>query len=392
MDGVIFSDAARRTDEVLAQIDGEIDWLTQLTPTNLDGVRAGFSGSNYQVMPELQYPELPEGFDGLRDRLLAVEIHRLGNSEIEALLIEKQRELDRQIELVRLRGRTGFPMAAIDLFGNVDAKLVETSEKILKAVPVKDEPVLSDTSATTFIEAARKEIAHYRAKDERFTFEVIEEKTAGTHIFTSAGNLHVACDYTLPASRIDPLIQHEIGTHTLTRFNGRCQPLAVLECGLADYDALQEGIAVLAEYLAGNMPPSRLRLLAARAIAARMAIDEASAATIYSAMRDCYLEEEPAFNTTMRALRGGGMTKDALYLDGLIDLLAYLKAGGDIPFLFIGKFALKQRTVLTRLLDQDFLQPAALIPDCYMGAEANDMIRRAARTDIEHFYKETIFA
>ena len=67
----------------------------------------------------------------------------------------------------------------------------------------------------------------------------------------------------MPEERVDPLIQHEVGTHTITRFNGRCQPLDTLECGLADYDALQEGIAVLAEYMAGNMPPSRLRVLAA---------------------------------------------------------------------------------------------------------------------------------
>ncbi|MGB3739288.1 MAG: tyrosine/phenylalanine carboxypeptidase domain-containing protein, partial [Pontixanthobacter sp.] len=210
-----------------------------------------------------------------------------------------------------------------------------------------------------------------------------------THIMTVAGDLHVATDYALPAARIDSLIQHEIGVHSVTRFNGRYQPLAVLECGLADYDALQEGIAVLAEYLAGNMPPSRLRLLAARVLAARMAIDGEKAGAIYAAMRDHSLREEAAFDTTMRALRGGGMTKDALYLDGLIDLLAYLKNDGDIPFLFIGKFALKQRATLRQLLDDGFLKSPALIPRCFEGEDAHNAIRKAAQIDIEQFYIES---
>lgn len=386
---VIFTDAARDTDQELARIDGEIDWLTRLTPINLDEVREGFAKSGYRRMPELAYDDLPDGFDNLRDRLLALQVHGLRNSEIEALLIEKQRELDRQIEVVRLRGRTGFTMAAIDLFGDVDPRLLETAEKILAAVPTRDEPAPLDTDAPTFIAAARKEMENYRQQDDRFGFRVIEEEMPGTHLFTSGGNLHVAVDYRLNSARIGALIQHEIGTHTVTRFNGSCQPLACLECGLADYDALQEGIAVLAEYLAGNLPPSRLRLLAARVVAARMAIDDAPAAEIYAAMHEEHsLREEAAFDTTMRALRGGGMTKDALYLDGLIDLMAYLRADGDVSFLFIGKFALKQRTALTRLLDAGFLKPPAIMPECFAGPEAERRIREAATLNIEQFHRE----
>ncbi len=389
MDAVAFSPAARHADRTLAKIDGQIDWLTSLTPTNIDAVRDGFASSNYSDMPPLEYPELPDGFGAMRDELLALQMHGLGNSGIEALLIEKQREIDRQIELVRLRGREGFTMAAIDLFGNVDATLVATAESILAQVPVRDKPAVRDTDADRFIEVARAEMARYRGEDSRFTFEVVKNDVPGTHIYTSAGNLMVAVDYTVPAARVDPLLQHEIGVHSVTRFNGQCQPLAVLECGLADYDALQEGIAVLAEYLAGNLPPSRLRLLAARVIAARMAIDREPASRIYSAMCDHALPRDAAFDTTVRAMRGGGMTKDALYLDGLVDLLAYLKADGDIPFLFIGKFALKQRAILERLVEAGFLLPPAIVPKDFVGARAHHAIRRAARLNIEQFYKES---
>jgi hypothetical protein len=48
-------------------------------------------------------------------------------------------------------------------------------------------------------------------------------------------------------------MQHEVGTHVLTHHNGLAQPLTQLASGLAGYEELQEGIAVLAEYLAGGL-------------------------------------------------------------------------------------------------------------------------------------------
>ena len=91
----------------------------------------------------------------------------------------------------------------------------------------------------------------------------------------------------------------------------------------------------------------------------------------------------------MRALRGGGMTKDALYLDGLIDLLAYMKGGGDVPLLFIGKFALKQRAVLERLLEAGFLHPPALNPNWVDRPGAGEELAAVAELEIDRFYKET---
>lgn len=391
MSEVTFTDEARETDRALTEIDHQVDWLALLTPTNLDTCAKGFRESGWREMPELLYPDLPDGFDTLRDRLLALKVRGLGNTDIEALVLEKQRELDRQIQLVRLRGRSGFTMAAIDMFGNVDASLLEAANTVLARVPDEDRIDAPLVDAPHFIAAAREEMARYHDRDGRFDFDVVEERTPGTHLFTSAGNLHVAYDYTCPETRVYPLIQHEIGVHSVTRFNGSLQPLTMLEGGLADYDDLQEGLAVVAEYLCGDMPPSRLRVLAARVVAARMAIDGCSAADIFAAMHEEHgLGQETAFDTTVRALRGGGMTKDALYLDGLIDVLAYLRAGGDVEFLFIGKFAFKQRAMLQHLLDAGFLKPPVLMPDIFTGQDGRQRIAELRKLRVEQLYTESM--
>lgn len=68
----------------------------------------------------------------------------------------------------------------------------------------------------------------------------------------SRGGLLIHRNTRLPASRVEALLQHEVGTHLLRYNNGRAQPFRQLYSGLAGYEALQEGHGVLAEYLSGG--------------------------------------------------------------------------------------------------------------------------------------------
>ena len=354
---------AAEVDRALAALDARVDWLTRLTPVNLDEVRSGFRASGFKRLPPLAYDDGLPDLDSARDELLALPLRRVEDGLIETLLMEKQREIDRQLELVRLRGKPGFLMAAVDLFGRVDGRLLDAAERVLVAVPDAPEPPGDLVRSAAFRRMAEAELAAYREADPGLRSRVVEDPVKGTHIHVSLGDLHVACDFRVPRSQCLPLLHHEIGTHVLTRHNGRQQPLRCLAAGLADYDDLQEGLAVLAEHLCGHLPASRLRLLAARVVAAEMAVREEPAAEVYAAMRDrCGLAEEPAFSTTVRALRGGGMTKDALYLGGLRALLDHLKHGGGFEVLFLGKFALKHLHVLEKLLERGTLVGPALLP------------------------------
>ncbi len=147
----------------------------------------------------------------------------------------------------------------------------------------------------------------------------------------SRGNLLVSSESRIPASRVEALIQHEVGTHVLTYHNGRAQPLRQLYTGLAGYDALQEGLAVLAEYLVGGLSRPRLRLLAARVVAAAHMIDGATFVETFRELdRTHGFSQRTAFVVTMRTYRGGGLTKDAVYLRGLRQILDYLGNGGRL--------------------------------------------------------------
>ena len=164
-------------------------------------------------------------------------------------------------------------------------------------------------------------------------------------------------------SRVNALLQHEVGTHLLTYYNGRAQPFRQLYSGLAGYEELQEGLAVLAEYLVDGLGRSRMRQLAARVVAAQQLVAGATFIDTFRVLvRDYAFSQRTAFTTTMRVYRGGGLTKDAIYLRGLQTVLKYLGSGGDIEPLFVGKMAAEHIPIIKELQFRKVLEPPPLRP------------------------------
>ena len=153
---------------------------------------------------------------------------------------------------------------------------------------------------------------------------------------------------------------------------------------------MQEGLAVLSEYLCGYLPAARLRVLAARVEAAHMAVTEASMAEIFACLFDDYkLDEHAAFHTALRAKRGGGLTKDAVYLRGIMEVMDYLAGGGDFEILFVGKFALKQLHTLEKLIDEGLLLKPDLLPRYLDNLDAMKRLDRVRTLDITQLYQES---
>jgi uncharacterized protein (TIGR02421 family) len=179
----------------------------------------------------------------------------------------------------------------------------------------------------------------------------------------SNGNLLIGSRTKIPEERIEALIQHEVGTHVLTYLNGKAQPLRQLYIGLAGYEELQEGLAVLSEYLVGGLTRPRLRLLAARVVAAERLIKGASFVEVFRELNKDYgFERRTAFNIAVRTYRGGGLTKDAVYLHGLVQLIDYIKNGGALDTLLVGKISADHVAIVKELQWRKVLQPAPLQP------------------------------
>jgi uncharacterized protein (TIGR02421 family) len=159
--------------------------------------------------------------------------------------------------------------------------------------------------------------------------------------------------------------------------NGRSQPLQIFRTGLAGFETLQEGLAVLSEYLTGGLTNRRLRLLAARVVAVARMVEGASFLELFAELTQDYgLGARSAFLVAMRVTRGGGLTKDAVYLRGLQGVVAFLQKGGDPALLFIGKIGLEHVPVVEELLLRGVLREPPLRPACLESPGAPERLAR----------------
>lgn len=379
---------AARVDAALLTMDAELDWLLALSPHDGDGLWRAFQASGHVYVPPLSYQDPALDLHDARERLMALPVEQIESPLLQGLLAEKQRELDRMIELVRLRDTDGFINASIDLFGAVEPSLLRLARAILSSVR-PGVGLEADTGIDEVLEAVHDEMAWYRTQAPGFHAEVRVDPDLTSMMMVSHGVVYIDADIRLPRARLQPLIQHEIGTHVVTRHNGARQSLRQLEVGLADYDPLQEGLGVLAEFLAGYLPGERLRVLAARVVAADMAIHGDGIPAIFACLHEAHdIPTDDAFDIALRALRGGGLTKDAVYLRGLRDLVDYLATDGDFASLFVGKFALSHRVVLDQLIDEGWVVPPELLPRYLRLPDFDDRLARCRATPIDRFFQQ----
>ena len=216
-----------------------------------------------------------------------------------------------------------FLFGSLQLYGKVSDELVKLAKNILAKIPprTRERGTGHSINAIEFAKRAKKEIDYYKHTYPDFNSKVyLRDDTVG--LLVSRGNLFIGNDIKIHPSRIDALLQHEVGTHIVTYFNGKAQPFRQLYSGLSGYEELQEGLAVLAEFMVGGLSRPRMRLLAARVIAADCMITGATFLETFRVLTSTYgFDKRKAFIITIRIYRGGGLVKDAIYLRGLVELL-----------------------------------------------------------------------
>ena len=142
----------------------------------------------------------------------------------------------------------------------------------------------------------------------------------------------------------------------LTTINARLHPLNVFRIGTPVNTRTQEGLAILSEYLSGNMNVRRLQILALRVLVIDMMLRGYDFSQTFHAIMDMSdLSETQAFYITARIYRGGGFTKDYLYLTGFRDVLKYYGENIDLTNLLVGKTSLQYKNLITEMIDRKLI-------------------------------------
>jgi hypothetical protein len=181
-----------------------------------------------------------------------------------------------------------------------------------------------------------EEIFRAYSKNYDFTYDIKHSSTMGAiaMVLNNIKSLVVNSNHTFSDVEMNILKHHEIGVHMVTTMNGLLQPLKIFSNGFPNCEETQEGLAVFSEYMSGK---------------------GYSFSKTFRLLHNTYdLNGEDAFYITVRAHRGGGFTKDYLYLSGLKKVYNYYKEGKDLGILLTGKVSLDYSDDIQFLLDRQY--------------------------------------
>ncbi|MAN59182.1 MAG: hypothetical protein CMC08_05025 [Flavobacteriaceae bacterium] len=352
-----------KIDRQLTEIESQYQFLLLVAPVNIQSIREIFFETDFSDVEKYHYRLLPVDPDLLKRKLYNLRIDEIDDPALAYLFDEKREEIDQQLTMLKERGSKNFFYSSVRLYKGMQPEVLEAAENILNDIDEDhSQEQRKELDSNAFKELAKQEFEFLRRQDANFNCAVHIRDDVNV-MMVSQGELYLPSDYTLTENEASALIQHEIGTHALTYYNGRQQPLSQLSAGLADYDSLQEGLAVLSEYLIDGLSGNRLRLLAGRVIAGNALLAGANFKQMFQLLySDHDFSKERAFNITSRMFQGGGFLKDIIYLKGLVELRDYLADGGAMEPLLAGKFALKHVTVMQDLTNRGLLVPPKLKP------------------------------
>lgn len=193
------------------------------------------------------------------------------------------------------------------------------------------------------------------------------------------------------------LEHHEGDVHLATAVNGRAQPvMSFIGYPAPRTTGTQEGLAVLTEFFTQSTGVDRLRSLADRTLAIKMAEDGASFVDLFRSFRARGYDDRGAYDLARRVCRGGLLeggapfTKDVCYLDGLVRVTNFLRVAlvkGHVDYVrlfFCGKIDAADVPLFGRLRAEGLV-----IDPRYVPAWARDLSYLTAFMSYAAFLGET---
>lgn len=370
-----FLKAALDADRKLDSIARSFDYLLSLSPINTQEAMARFLAQGCEKPPKFRYRPLTVDPDTAKRELYEIDLSLLEDPLLERLLNEKRREIDYQLTLLATRNTPGFRAASMLLYGAVSPQLLSDAHAILGSVRPGSASGAT-IGANEVAAAARELVDRYRSIDNRFAAKIeIRDDVAG--LLVSGDRLMISSAASMKAARLDALLSHEVSVHLLTYFNGAAQGLTIFRTGLAQYEGIQEGLGVFAEWAVGGLTSARLRLLAGRVVAVDAMIDGADFIQVYRRLTaDLGFNKKSAFDTTARVFRSGGFAKDAIYLKGFREVVDRVATGASLDAFWLGKIAPEHVDAIEELLLRGLLHAPVFVPD-FLGRDSAQ--RRIAR-------------
>ena len=367
--------AVTNADRTIVDIAKKIRLFYHMAPVNEASERARFlEGRRRDGQPVFDYRPLEFATAEARRELEEVPVEAIEDKALRGLYEEKRWELDRLVGLLEARGNEHFLERSVELFGQPSAQMVREAQDLLVGTQWQENRDLDAERVRGMLE---EHLESYRRRYPAFDCEVVIDGAMSAKMYVHQNRIHLkrGARFSFEAARCDTV--HEIDAHVLTYLNGRRQPLRLFEIGPRGTLAYQESLGVFTEIANGVMFPGRMIALAARVVAVAAMVDDATFGDVFDQLTAEYgLDEEEAFLICVRVFRGGGFTKDWLYVAQLERIFRHWASGCDMEDLLLAKVTMDTLDDIRDLVAQGILRPAHLFPE-YLDRISNSRSNRS---------------
>ncbi|MGL5831266.1 MAG: tyrosine/phenylalanine carboxypeptidase domain-containing protein [Candidatus Altimarinota bacterium] len=336
----------REIDKEICHINSQLRLLSHFRPRNLSEEIKKFNADN-TYNPQFIYKDSHEEITQLKKELLKIKPQ---DDVLGQLFNEKIQEIKLQMDLILSRGTNEFTNISSKLFG------CPTQQDHLDIIDSKKAIIKKSNRRYTSLELKEmfeEMLRYYRLENWRV---IIKKNLLSKCITNKSRKIFIKNDCLFSEDRVRALIIHEVETHLLTAENGLKQQYKLFNVGFANYLPTQEGLAIY-NVCASDQTNSDDANSNSLADAIYLAT-QLSFADLYQALRTKKLTRHSALNIAIRVKRGltdtsipGALTKDYCYYSGKKIVQEFVKNGGDLSELYLGKFSIKDLPLIKQIAD-----------------------------------------
>ncbi len=366
IDDTIETQALLEIDKNIDVLVKQIELLSYVNPINIEEEKERFFASKYLTDPVFKYPNINFDKFKLHRELFTQPLERIEDDEIRNLYEDIIYAYSGLIQCIETIG-TGrkFYYDCLHCFGTPTENDVENAKFILH---FEDEN--KDVSMFQPKYSAKESEVFFKEFSTKYDFSYnigfSDKISAIAMVLNNTKTLVLNANHTYSDNEIAVLTNHEIGVHMVTTMNGLLHPLKIFSHGFPNNEETQEGLAVFSEYMSNNLTITRLKELAYRVIVVDSLAKGYPFSRTFRLLHNQYdLDRESAFYITLRAHRGGGFTKDYLYLSGLKKVYDYYHSGKDLSVLLTGKVTLEYADAIESLIKKGYAVPSKHITDAF---------------------------
>lgn len=323
------------------RMEAAIGLLSRCKPVNFDqeaqALQAAWQGGqkrnprwHYAPTPALR--ELRVMLGDLRKQLLQGPWSALWESRCDELALE--------IQIIEAIGQPAMPTlskrrfcdpvwapAALSLA--VDWASTEPS-------PHAERECTDSPAATSLLNQMRRTVAN-----ERLSFRVATSESLVSAAATGEGVIWVASGSWIYREEVPRIVVHEVFGHAWPRARAASESCELFAVGSARGNDTQEGYAVWQEVITQTQTPRRRQELGLRHLAAQCVWQGADWVQTVDALLERGVPPSAAQNIALRSHRGGGLAREAVYLQAYCQVLSAIDAEPHIlPWLGAGRLDL----------------------------------------------------